>query len=48
MSEHPLRPFLKISVQLSAKTFTIATGTLPLTPPIGGIDKVGYLTDESH
>lgn len=32
---------------LSAKTFIIATGTRPLIPPIEGIDKVGYLTNET-
>ena len=32
---------------ISAKKFIIATGTRPLIPQIDGIDKVGYLTNET-
>jgi anti-anti-sigma factor len=32
---------------LSAKKFIIATGTCPLVPPIEGLDKVRYLTNET-
>jgi anti-anti-sigma factor len=32
---------------ISAGTFIIATGTLPLVPPIPGLDKINYLTNET-
>ena len=32
---------------ISSNSFIIATGTLPLVPPIPGLDQVNYLTNES-
>ena len=32
---------------ISANTFIIATGTLPLVPPIPGLDQISYLTNET-